>query len=61
MSDKEKIKKLLEIIKELEWSGYSTCYNEIYENDICWYCNNNQKEGHENDCKLNLLLKEISK
>jgi hypothetical protein len=59
MNDKDKIQRLLEIVKELEWTDYDTFCNEVDYNDLCHFCGNRQTEGHKENCKLGLLLKEI--
>mgnify|MGYP000850515597 CR=1 FL=1 len=53
--------KAIQLLKKLEWSGYTTVHDEIWDTDICPVCNNSKSQGHTGECELGLLLKKSMK
>jgi hypothetical protein len=61
MSLLQTTEKLFEIVKDLEWSGYTSNEWEIEYQNLCPHCYNDIQKGHKKDCELGLLLKEVKK
>lgn len=55
------IDKVKELLKELEWSGLHTDYEDSWGvmTRACPSCFNAKDDGHKTDCKLNFVLKEL--
>ena len=50
---------VLELMKELEWSGFHTDYEDSWGvmTRACPSCFNAKKDGHKESCKLAAILK----
>ena len=51
-------KKVLELLKELEWAGNLTDYDESWGviTTACPWCRNAKRDGHKESCKLAAIL-----
>jgi hypothetical protein len=53
-----KLKLATDILKEMEWSGFHTDYEDSWSvmTIACPYCMNAKSDGHKPDCKLNGII-----
>jgi hypothetical protein len=50
---------MLELLKELEWAGNLTDYDESWGviTIACPWCRNAKKDGHKENCKLAAMIR----